>query len=71
MLYRLISFLPIYIASSASLSAGVCVYTGVAIGVIDGVWSMRVLLAVITVRKISIRVDFQGLRVRNIGLSVA
>jgi hypothetical protein len=32
---------------------------------------MWVLLAVITVRKISIRVDFQGLRVYNIGLSVA
>jgi hypothetical protein len=71
MLYRLISFLPIYIASSASLSTGVYVYTGVAIGVIDGVWSMQVLLAVTIVCKVSIRVDFQGLRVRNIGLSVA
>jgi hypothetical protein len=71
MLYRLISFLPIYIASSASLPAGVYVYIGVAIGVIDRVWSMRVLLAVIIVYKISIRVDFQGLQVCNIGLSVA
>ena len=70
MLRKPISFLSIYIASSASLSTGVCVRTGVAIGVTDGVWSMRVLLAVIMVCKISIRVDFQGLRVCNIGLSV-
>jgi hypothetical protein len=71
MLYRLISFLPAYIASSTSLPMGVCVCIGVAIGVMDGVWLMRVLLAVITVRKVSIRVDFRGLQVRNIGLSVA
>jgi hypothetical protein len=71
MLYRLIPFLSIYIASSASLSIGVYVYIGVAMGVTDGVWSMRVLLAVTTVCKISIRVDFRGLRVRNIGLSIA
>jgi hypothetical protein len=32
---------------------------------------MRVLLTVITVCKISIRVDFQGLQVCNIGLSIA
>jgi hypothetical protein len=32
---------------------------------------MRVLLVVTTVRKISIRVDFQGLWVCNIGLSIA
>jgi hypothetical protein len=61
MLYRPTSFLPIYIASSASLPMGVCVYTGVTIGVIDGVWLMRILLAVTIVYKISIRVDFQGL----------
>ena len=71
MLYRLISFLPIYIASSTSLSIGVYIYIGVAIGVIDRVWLMRVLLAVIKVCKISIRVDFQGLRICNIGLSIA
>jgi hypothetical protein len=53
-LYRLISFLPVYIASSAGLSTGVYVYTGVAIGVMDRVWSMWVLLAVTTVYKISI-----------------
>jgi hypothetical protein len=71
MLYRLISFLSIYIASSASLPAGVCVYMGVAMGVMDGVWLMRVLLVVMIVCKISIRVDFWGLWVCNIGLSVA
>jgi hypothetical protein len=54
MLYRLIFFLPVYIASSISLPIGVCVYTGVAIGVIDGVWSMWVLLIITTVYKISI-----------------
>jgi hypothetical protein len=32
---------------------------------------MQVLLAIIIVRKISIQVDFQGLQVCNIGLSVA
>jgi hypothetical protein len=37
MLYRLIFFLSIYIASSAGLPTGVYVYTGVAMGVIDGV----------------------------------
>jgi hypothetical protein len=61
MLYRLISFLPIYIASFASLPAGVCVCIGVTMGVMDGVWSMQVLLVVIMVCKISIRVDFRGL----------
>jgi hypothetical protein len=58
MLYRLISFLLVYIASFASLPTGVYVRIGVAIGVIDGVWLMRVLLVVIMVCKISIRVDF-------------
>jgi hypothetical protein len=58
MLYRLISFLSIYITSSASLPMGVYIYIGVTIGVIDGVWLMRVLLVVITVYKISIQVDF-------------
>ena len=74
MLRRPTSFLPIYITSSASLLTKVCVRTRVAMGVTDRVWSIRVLLAVTTVRKISIRVDFRGLRglwVRNIGLSVA
>jgi hypothetical protein len=52
-LYRPTSFLSVYIVSSAGLSAGVCVYTGITIGVIDRVWSMRVLLAVTTVCKIS------------------
>jgi hypothetical protein len=37
MLYKPISFLPTYIISSASLPTGVCVYIGVAIGVIDRV----------------------------------
>ena len=60
-LYRLIFFLLIYIASSASLPAGVYVCIGVTIRVIDRVWLMQVLLAVIIVYKISIRVDFQGL----------
>jgi hypothetical protein len=46
---------------------GVYVYTGVT----GGVLLMRVLLAVTTVRKVGIRVDLRGLRVRNIGLSIA
>jgi hypothetical protein len=46
---------------------GVCIY----IGVIGGVLSMRVLLAVMTVCKVGIWVDLQGLRVYNIGLSIA
>ena len=71
MLYRLISFLLVYIASFASLPTGVYVYIGVAMGVMDGVWLMQVLLAIITVCKVSIRVDFRGLRVCNIGLSIA
>jgi hypothetical protein len=53
-LRRLTFFLPVYIASSAGLPTGVCVCTGVIMGVTDGVWSMRVLLAVTTVYKISI-----------------
>jgi hypothetical protein len=65
--YRLISFFPIYIISPVYLSIGVYVYTGV----IGGVLSMRVLLAVTKVYKVGVRVDLRGLRVRNIGLSVA
>jgi hypothetical protein len=65
--YRLISFFPIYIISPVYLSIGVYVYTGV----ISGVLSMRVLLAVTKVYKVGVRVDLRGLRVRNIGLSVA
>jgi hypothetical protein len=53
-LCRLIFFFPVYIVSSAGLSAGVYVYIGVTTGVINRVWSMRVLLAVTTVCKISI-----------------
>jgi hypothetical protein len=65
--YRPISFFPVYIISSAYLSVGVYVYTGV----IGGVLLMRVLLAVTTVCKVGIQVDLRGLRVCNIGLSVA
>jgi hypothetical protein len=36
-LYKLISFLLVYIVSSAGLSTGVYVYIGVTIGVIDRV----------------------------------
>jgi hypothetical protein len=53
-LRRPTSFLPIYIASSAGLPTGVYVRTGVTIGVTDRVWSMRVLLVVTMVYKISI-----------------
>jgi hypothetical protein len=52
-LYRLISFFPIYIISLACLSIGVYVY----IEVIGGVLLMWVLLVVITVCKVGIQVD--------------
>ena len=52
--YRLISFLTTYKALLAGLSTGVYFYIGVATGVIDGAWSMRVLLAVAAVRKVGI-----------------
>jgi hypothetical protein len=65
--YRLIAFFSAYIASLVDLSVGVCV----CMRVTGGVVLLRVLLAIATVRKVGIRVDFRGLRVRNIGLSVA
>ena len=52
--YRLISFLTTYKAPLISLFIGVCFYTGVAIGVIDRTWLMRVLLVVVAVRKVGI-----------------
>jgi len=52
--YRLISFLTIYEALLASLSAGVCFRTGVAAGVMGRTWSVRVLLAVAAVRKVDV-----------------
>ena len=52
--YRLIFFLAAYKVLLASLSIGVCFYTGVAIGVAGRAWSMRVLVAVAAVRKVGI-----------------
>jgi hypothetical protein len=52
--YKLISFLTIYKALLASLSAGVYFRIGVAIGVAGRTWLMRVLLAVAAVRKVGI-----------------
>jgi len=52
--YRLISFLTIYEALLASLSAGVCFCIGVAAGVTGRTWSVQVLLAVAAVRKIDV-----------------
>jgi hypothetical protein len=53
-LYKPTSFLPIYIASSASLPIGVYICIGVAIGVMGRVWLMQVLLVVTIVYKVSI-----------------
>jgi len=52
--YRLTSFLTAYKALLASLSIGVCFYTGVTIGVTGGTWLVRVLLAVAAVRKVDV-----------------
>jgi hypothetical protein len=54
MLYRLISFLTIYKALLISLSIGIYFYIEVAIGVTGRTWSMRVLVAVVAVRKVGI-----------------
>ena len=50
---RLISFLTTYEAFLACSSAGVYFRMGVATGVTSGTWSVRVLLAVTAVRKVS------------------
>ena len=52
--YRLISFPTIHKALLTGLSVGVYFYAGVAIGVVGRAWSMRVLLAVVAVRKVGI-----------------
>jgi len=52
--YRLIFFLTTHEALLAGLSAGVCFYTGVTMGVIGRTWSVRVLLAVAAVRKVDV-----------------
>ena len=52
--YRLISFLTVYKALLASLSAGVYFRMGVAVGVAGRTWSMWVLVAVAAVRKVGI-----------------
>ena len=52
--YRPISFLVIYKAFLAYLSAGVCFYIGVAIGVAGGAYLVRVLLAVTAVCKVDV-----------------
>ena len=50
--YRPISFLATYKALLASLLVGVYFYTGVAMGVMGGTWSVQVLLAVMAVYKV-------------------
>jgi len=52
--YRLIFFLTAYKALLASLSIGVCFYTGVTAGVIGRTWSVRVLLAIAAVYKVDV-----------------
>jgi len=52
--YRPTSFLTIYKAFLAYLSAGVCFCMGVAAGVTGGTWSVWVLLAVTAVRKVDV-----------------
>ena len=52
--YRLISFFAAYKALLAGLSAGVYFYIGVAIGVMGRAWLMRVLVAVVAVRKVGL-----------------
>jgi len=54
MLYRLISFLTAYKVLLAGSSIGVYFYTGVIVGVTGRTWSVRVLLAVVAVRKVGI-----------------
>jgi hypothetical protein len=65
--YRPIAFFSIYITSPIDLSTRVCI----CIRVIGGVILLRVLLVIVMVCKVSIQVNFQGLRVCNIGLSIA
>jgi len=52
--YRPTSFLAVYEALLAGLSAGVYFRTGVAAGVTGRTWSVRVLLAVAAVRKVDV-----------------
>ena len=52
--YRLISFLTAHEALLVGLFMGVCFYIGVAMGVIGGAWSVRVLLLVAAVRKVDV-----------------
>jgi len=52
--YRPTSFLTAHKALLAGLSAGVCFYTGVTIGVTGRTWSVQVLLAVAVVHKVDV-----------------
>jgi len=52
--YRPTSFLTAYEALLAGSSAGVCFYTGVTTGVTGRTWLVRVLLAVVIVRKVDV-----------------
>jgi len=52
--YRPISFLTTYKVFLAYSFAGVYFYTGVAMGVMGGTWSVWVLLAVTAVRKVDV-----------------
>ena len=54
MLYRLISFLTVYEALLANLSAKVCFYIRVAIGVINKAYLVQVLLVVVVVYKVGV-----------------
>jgi len=52
--YRPISFLTAHEALLAGLSVGVCFRIGVAAGVMGRTWLVRVLLAVVVVRKVDV-----------------
>jgi len=52
--YRPTSFLAVYEALLAGLSAGVCFCIGVAAGVMGRTWLVRVLLVVAAVRKVDV-----------------
>ena len=51
---RLISFLAVHEALLAGLSVGVYFYIGVAAGVTGRTWLIRVLLAIVVVRKVDV-----------------
>jgi len=52
--YKPTSFLAIHEALLAGLSTGVYFRTGVAAGAMGGTWLVRVLLAVVAVRKVDV-----------------